>query len=58
MDKELTLESRLTFGKYQGTKLIAIIMNDPSYVTWLLENTNTQLDNIAFDKYQKIIGDK
>ena len=57
MSRELSLEDLMPFGKFKGTKVRVLIMNDPAYVKWLIENADLQLDNQAFEKYLKQVGE-
>jgi hypothetical protein len=45
----LNLESNLPFGKYKGDLLEDVIMEDPGYVEWLIENTDVTLDPKAME---------
>lgn len=53
--KALGLEDVIPFGKHKGTKIRVLIMNEPAYLTWLLENTSVVLDNQAYERYQKML---
>lgn len=53
--KEYGLEDMIPFGKYKDTKVRVIIMNDPVYIKWFIENTNFVLDNQAFNKFCKVM---
>lgn len=37
---ELGLNDRLTFGKYQGKKIIKVMDSDPQYLAWALKNVS------------------
>lgn len=42
------------FGKYRGTPVQDVMHQDPAYITWLLAETATQLDNDAFRYWQTV----
>lgn len=56
------LDDRLRFGKYgpqngqPGKELWEVLETDPSYVTWLIENADVELDNEAYEEYLKTEG--
>lgn len=43
----------MPFGKYKGRRIESIIMEDPFYIRWCIENANILLDNSAFELYEK-----
>ena len=45
----LTLESNLPFGKYKDCSLRDIIMENPNYIQWLIDNCNVELDADAME---------
>ena len=53
--KPLGLEDLIPFGKHKGTKVRVLIMNELAYITWLLENTSVELDNQAYERYEKAL---
>lgn len=48
----------MPFGKFKGTKIRALLFNELAYMRWVMENTDMQLDDTAFDKYQKLMEDQ
>ncbi len=42
--KKLSLEHEFTFGKYKGQQVEDVVDDDPSYIRWLLENTQHQFE--------------
>jgi phage terminase large subunit-like protein len=54
--KPLGLEDLMPFGKFKGTKVRVLIYEDVAYMTWCIDNTGLQLDNIAFEKYQQVMS--
>lgn len=36
--KEITWETKLSFGKYKGASLSDVLDNDPKYLDWMLDN--------------------
>jgi hypothetical protein len=55
--KPFSLEDTIPFGKYAGTKIRVLLFQDISYVVWLIENTDFQLDNAAFEKYESLVAE-
>lgn len=53
--KPLGLEDLMPFGKFKGTKIRVLIMNELAYVTWVLDNTRLELDNQAYERYEKAL---
>lgn len=49
----ITLDTTLWFGKYQGCELWEILEKDPDYVRWLVEEADKELDNEAYEAFQK-----
>lgn len=43
----------MPFGKYKGRRVESVIMEDPFYIRWCIENTQLLLANPAFDLYEK-----
>ena len=52
----LTPDDAMPFGKYEGEPVWQVIQNDHEYITWLLENTDVEFDNDAFEIYSAIKG--
>lgn len=46
----LTLESILTFGKHKGEQVEDLIEDNPSYIRWLMENTDMIFDEEVYEK--------
>jgi len=53
LDKKLkmSLESQITFGKYKGWSIEAIIQVNPSYISWLISENLVELDNETYSEY-------
>lgn len=51
------LDDELPFGMHQGTKLWVVLETDPTYVKWLIEEADmdVQLDDEAWQKYREEI---
>lgn len=50
MTKEYTLNDTLTFGKYRGKTLKAVLTRDAHYIQWCLDNiSDFSLDEQAWD---------
>lgn len=47
------LLDEMGFGKHRNDLVIDVIKNDVGYVTWLLEKGIVELDNEAFELYQR-----
>lgn len=47
------LDDPLRFGKHKGKELWEVLDTDASYVTWLIENAETTLDDEAYDTYRR-----
>lgn len=57
MNRKLGLEDLIPYGKFKGTKMRVLIMNETAYVKWLIDNTNLNLDNQAFEMLEKVVGE-
>lgn len=61
---KLTLDYILSFGKYQGCSIAKVMLTDPDYIYWCLENISWfELDDRALatlpeksDGFDDIIG--
>ena len=49
----MTLEDTFKFGKYKGQQVEDVIDDDPSYVRWLCENTETHFDDEVLETLSK-----
>jgi hypothetical protein len=47
------LLDEMGFGKHRYDLVIDVIKNDTTYMTWLIEEKIVELDNQAFEEYQK-----
>lgn len=50
----LGLHDILLFKKHKGKKFIDVARKDEQYITWLLENTDFNLDDEAADWFEKL----
>lgn len=48
-----SLDSVLNFGKHRGKRMRAVIQDDPAYIVWATSEKMIELDNIAFDTFQR-----
>jgi len=46
----LTRDSIMPFGKYKGQTMDDIADNDPAYIVWLAEETDTVICNKLYDE--------
>lgn len=53
MNWYLTLETILTFGKYEGKQVEDLLDDDPGYLFWLAENTPTIFNDEAYEALNK-----
>ena len=53
----LKLKDIFPFGKYKGCLVQEVLVNFPDYVVWIMENTETQFDNEAFEYFVKKHGE-
>lgn len=44
----------MTFGKHEGHQVEDILEDDPSYMVWLAEETNTDLDEEVLEHISRI----
>lgn len=51
--KPLSRYDLMPFGKFKGTRMEALILNEPAYVRWLMQDTGLKLADDAFELYQK-----
>lgn len=49
----MTLENIFKFGKYKGHQVEDVIEDDPEYVRWLCENTETSFDEEVLEALEK-----
>ncbi len=49
----MTLDRTMPFGKHKGTKIHDLIENEWEYVSWLVNETDVELDNDAFQFFQE-----
>lgn len=51
----MNLQSEFKFGKYEGKEVDVedVVEDDPSYVRWLVENTDTQFDDEVLEALEK-----
>lgn len=54
--KILKFNELFPFGKYKGQLLEDVIQEDASYITWVIENTDWELDNEAFQFYEEAVN--
>jgi hypothetical protein len=55
-NKVYTKRDRLSFGKHKGEQLIDVIVGDPHYLTWCIENIDGfELDNDAYEMYETFL---
>lgn len=54
----MTPDDEFRFGKHKGLPLWQVIEEDPSYITWLIEDADMafELDNEAWELYQDEIA--
>lgn len=51
--KFMNLESIFTFGKHKDGQLEDVIIDDPSYIEWLIENNVVVFDEVALETISK-----
>ena len=47
--RPIDMDDEMPFGKYKGETVSWIIDNDPDYLGWLLENTETEFSDDVLD---------
>lgn len=52
-DKILSLEDRLPIGKHRGKLICDLIREELSYITWIIANTDWELDTDATSYYER-----
>ena len=48
------MDDAMTFGKHKGTEIEEILDDDPEYLKWAAENTDTEFDAEVMDKISRI----
>lgn len=49
----MNLQSEFKFGKCKGDQVEDVLEDDPSYIRWMVENTNTQFDDEVLEALEK-----
>jgi uncharacterized protein (DUF3820 family) len=49
----MNLESTFRFGKYKGRQVEDVVEDDPGYIRWLCENTETEFDDAVLEALEK-----
>jgi hypothetical protein len=49
----MNLEGTLKFGKYKGQQVEDVVEDDPGYIRWLVENTDTHFDDEVLETLSK-----
>ena len=49
----MNLESIFKFGKHKGQQVEDVVEDDPSYVRWLCENTETDFDDEVLESLER-----
>lgn len=52
--RPMRLEDEMQFPKYEGQKFIDVARKDEQYITWLLENTDFNLDIETADWFEQL----
>lgn len=50
----LTMESLMPFGKYEGEQIEDLLVDQPEYLIWLRDNTDTVFDEEVSEKLSRL----